>query len=234
MDNKEKLKKVIEQDINPNDCYNKIIKEIEREDKMKNEKKLWKWSLAPICLVAIMGFALLVNNGQLKTSLHKPNMETKENVNLYINDISKITQGTLKFDADIKAINVKNITYFKEIENLNIPSDFEGQDAYEIYVKSDQDKQEYNKLQNYVVNYSNTKTDRNIAISFSKENKPIRDYNFSEKTSKISKINSNELKIYKYDKTYFTEFNYKGINFDIETTNITERELTDLLLSIIK
>ena len=222
MDNKEKLKKVIEQDINPNDCYNKIIKEIERDDKMKKEKKLWKWSLAPICLVAIMGFALLVNNGQLKTSLHKPNMETKENVNLYINDVSKITQGTLKFDADIKAINVKNITYFK------------GQDAYEIYVKSDQDKQEYNKLQNYVVNYSNTKTDRNIAISFSKENKPIRDYYFSEKTSEISKINSNELKIYKYDKTYFTEFNYKGINFDIETTNITERELTDLLLSIIK
>ena len=48
---------------------------------------------------------------------------------------------------------IKNLE--KEIENLNIPSDFEGQDAYEIYVKSDQDKQEYNKLQNYVVNYSN-------------------------------------------------------------------------------
>lgn len=32
---------------------------------------------------------------------------------------------------------------------------------------------------------------------------------------------------------FLQEFNYKGI-FDIETTNITDREFTDLLLSIIK
>lgn len=43
-----------------------------------------------------------------------------------------------------------------------------------------------------------------------------------------------ELKIFKYNELYFTEFKYKDINFDIETTNITEQELTDLLLSIIK
>ena len=50
----------------------------------------------------------------------------------------------------------------------------------------------------------------------------------------MSNINNLELKIFKYNELYFTKFNYKGINFDIETSNITEQELTDLLVSIIK
>ena len=85
-----------------------------------------------------------------------------------------------------------------------------------------------------MADYSNTDKGREIIVSFSKENKPIRDYYFSEEGSKISKIDNFELKIFKFNELYFTEFNYKGINFDIETTNITEQELTDLLLSIIK
>ena len=235
MTNKEKLKKAIEQDINPKDYYKEIINKIERGGKiMKKNNNLWKWSFVPICLIAIISGVLLINNKELKTNIYKPNIETKDNVNLYINDVSKMTQGVLSIDADIKITNIKNNQYFKEITNIKIPNDFNNQETYEIYVKSNRESEEYNVLQSYVADYSNTDKGREIRVSFSKENKPIRDYYFSEEGSKISKIDNFELKIFKFNELYFTEFNYKGINFDIETTNITEQELTDLLLSIIK
>lgn len=236
MTNKEKLKRAIEQDINPKDYYKEIIKKIEKEDKVKKEKNLLKWSFVPICLVAIISGVLLINdyNKQLKSDIYKPNIETKDNINLYINDISKMTQGMLKLDADIKTTSIDSFPYFKEITDIKIPSDFSEQESYEIYIKPDRDSKDYNILQSYEINYSNEKNDRNIKISFSKENKPIRDYHFSEEGSRMSNINNLELKIFKYNELYFTEFNYKGINFDIETSNITEQELTDLLVSIIK
>lgn len=235
MTNKEKLKQAIEQDMNPSDYYREIIAKIEKGEKVKKNSNLWKWSFVPICLVIVISCILLVNNNkQLKPNIYKPNIETKDNVSLYINDVSNMTQGVLKLDADVKITNLENILYFKEIADIKIPSDCENQEAHEIYVKSDSDSQEYSLLQSYVVNYSNTKNDRNIRVSFSRENKPIRDYYFSEEGSKISKINNIDLKILKYNESYFTEFNYKGINFDIETSNISEQELSNLLLSIIK
>lgn len=237
MTNKEKLKRAIEQDINSKDYYKEIIKKIEKDDKMKKEKNLWKWSFVPICLVAIIGGVLLVNNNnkELKTNIYKPNIETKDNVNLYINDVSKMVQDDADVqNADIKITNIENISYFKEIADIKVPSDFDNQETYGIYVKHDRDSNDYNILQSYVINYSNKKNDRNIRISFSKENKPVRDYYFSEEGSRMSSINNFELKIFKYNKLYFTEFNYKDINFDIETSNITEQELTNLLLSILK
>ena len=236
MTNKDRLKRAIEQDMNPKDYYKEIINRIERGEKMKKKNNnLWKWSFVPICLVAIISGVLLINNNkELKPNIYKPNIESKDNVNLYINDVSKMTQGALKIDADVKITNIENILYFKEIADIKIPSDFDNQEAHEIYVHADKESNEYNVLQSYVINYSNSKKDRNIRVSFSKDNKPIRDYYFSEEGSKMSKINNTELKIFKYNELYFTEYNYKGINFDIETTNITEQELTNLLLSIIK
>lgn len=234
MTNKEKLKSAIEYDINPKDYYNEIINQIEKREQMKRRNNMWKWSFVPICLVTIISGILLVNNNkELKPYIYKPNIETKDNVSLYINDVSKMTQGALKFDANVKITNIENIQYFKEIGNIKVPSDFDNQEAQEIYVKPDRESKEYSVLQSYVFNYSNTKKDRYIRVAFSKENKPIRDYYFSEEGSKISKVNNIDLKIFKYNELYFVEFNYKNINFDIETTNITEQELIDLLLSIL-
>ena len=76
--------------------------------------------------------------------------------------------------------------------------------------------------------------DRSIKVSYSKDNKPARDYHFSEEGSKTTTINGVELKIYKYEDIYFTEFKFNDYYFDIETSKITEQELSDFLLSIMK
>lgn len=234
MSNNKNIMNMFEREFDIEIMRQKILDK-EREKNM-NLKTVFKWSVAPICLVAIIsGMYLFNKTEELKPNIYEPNIETKDNVSMYINDVSKMTGGALRNDADVKIINDIDISDFEEIKNIIIPNDFDNNyEAYALYVKPDRNSDEYNTLHTYVFNYSNTKNDRNIKIAFSKENKPIRDYYFSEEGSKTSKINDIELKIFKFNKLYFTEFNYKGINFDIETANITEQELSDLLLSIIK
>lgn len=173
--------------------------------KMKHKRNMCKWAFVPICLVAVISGILLINsNKELKFNVYKPNIENKDNVSIYINDISKMTEGLLRLDVDLKFANVENILYFQEISNIKIPSDFDNQEAFEIYVKPDRDSNEYTTLQSYVFNYSNRNNDRSIRVSFSKENKPVRDYYFSEEGSRVSKINNIELKIFKYNGLFFT------------------------------
>lgn len=233
MKNNRNIKKMFQKEFDIERMKQQILDE-ERKRKM-NLKNTFKWSVVPICLVAVICNVLVFNNTkELKSNIDKPNIESKDNIDMYINNISKLTQNALKMDADVKIINNMSIPYFNEIDSIIVPKDFDNNhDAYAIYVNPNKDSKDYNILQSYVFHFSNT-SDRNIRVSFSKENKPIRDYYFPEEDSKISKINNIELKIFKYNELYFTEFKYKGINFDIETTHITEEELTNLLLSIIK
>ncbi len=230
MSTNENIKKMFEREFDKELMKQRILDK-ERKKNM-NLKTLYKWSVASFCLVAIISGIVLSNHKELKSNQYEPSIESKNHVCMYINNVQEMSQGTLKFNAEVKRIDVENLPYFKEIENINLPNDFDTKQASAIYI--DSDKEESQTLQSYVFNYSNTKKNRYIRVSFSKENKPIRDYYFPEDGSKMSKINNIELKIFKYNELYFTEFHYKNINFDIETTNITEQELTNLLLSILK
>lgn len=51
---------------------------------------------------------------------------------------------------------------------------------------------------------------------------------------KISKIEDTEVIITQYEKLYLAEFKMNDVYFDIETAGITQTELVDLLVSIIK
>ncbi len=196
MSNKERLKHAIEQDINFNGYYDEIMNQIKKgEEKMQKKSNLWKGVLLPICLIGLISSIVFFNtNKEFKTNVYQPDIEAKDNVHLYINDVSKMTQEVLSIDADVKITHIENILYFKEIAQVKIPSDFDYQEAHEIYTKPDRESNEYSVLQSYVFNYRNQKNDRDINVSFSKENKPIRDYYFSLEGSKISEINNIELK----------------------------------------
>ena len=239
MTNREKLKKAIEQDINPTNNYNEIIKKIEKEGKMKKENNLLKWSLVPICLIVIISGIIFLNykkdnNNSLenKTYINKEN-----NTILNINDLSKVGMTTL--DTDVKTVSGVNIPYpFKVNENQNeewfiIPSDLTQTKQYIVYVKKDKDSKEYDVVANYIMLITDG-NERSIEVKYAKEQEPLRDYYFSEEDSKITTINGIDLKIYKYENSFYTTFSYNGYYFDIETSNITTQELSDYLVSILR
>lgn len=235
MANKEKLKRAIEQDINPKSYYNEIINQIEKEDKMKNKNNTWKWSLVPICLVAIIsGVLFLKYHNDNKTILkNKTYVDEENNITLNINEIDK-NIGMERLDADVKTATANDINFplpYKDV--VNIPADLDTTYTYIFYFRENKESEEYNILGNYEIIYTDD-NDRSINVKYSKNHKPARDYFFNDEGSKTTIINGVELKIYKYESIYFTEFEFNDYNFDIETSNITEQELSNLLLSILK
>ena len=240
MTNKERLKNAIEQDINRENNYNETIKKIEKERKMKRENNLLKWSLLPICLLVIVISGIIFinykndNNNLLE---NKQYIDKENNVILNINDLSKMDMTSL--DADVKTVSGLNIPYpFKVNDKQNeewfiIPSDLTQTKHYIVYTKNDKDSKEYDVVANYIMLITND-NERSIEVKYAKEQEPIRDYYFREEDSKITNINGIDLKIYKYGKNFYTIFSYNGYNFDIETSNITEQEFSNYLVSILR
>lgn len=236
MTNKEKLKRAIEHDINPKDCYNKIIDKIEKGKKRDMKKSIWKWSLVPICMVVVISGVLFLNyRNDNKTILkNKPYVDEANNVTLNINEINSNKVGMPRLDADVKVVTNNDVNFSLPYKNgINIPKDLDKTDMYIVYFRESKESKDYNILGNYEIIYSND-NDRSINVKYSKEHKPVRDYYFSEEGSKITRINDVELKIYKFESIYFTEFKFNDYNFDIETSNITEQELSTFLLSVLK
>lgn len=228
MTNKEKLIIAMEEDIDSKYCYNEIIQKMECENQTKNN--LWRWSLVPIYLIVVISGILFLNNNVFFKN--RTYVDRKNNVTLYINEINK-KDGILKLDADVKTITSDLDFPWPCKEKISIPKDLIKVSKYVFYTRKNVNSQDYDLLYNYKISYYN-ENNRSINISYSKDYKPLRDYYFKEDSSKISKINGIELKIYKFENTYFTEFKFNGYNFDIETSKITKQELTNLLLSIIK
>lgn len=237
MTNKEKLKKVIEQDINPKDYYNEIINQIENGEKMKRKNNMWKWSLVPICLIVVISGILFLNyqNGNENILKNKPSVDAENNVTLNINEIqSDKSETSLDSDIDIKTVTANDASFPLPYENgINLPKDLNKIYRFIVYIRENMDSTDYNILNNYIIEYSND-NNKSITVAYSKDRKPIRDYYFRDEGSKSTTINSVDLKIYKFEDIYFTEFNYNGYNFDIETSKITEQELSTFLLSILK
>ncbi len=208
MTNKEKLKNAIEEDINPQNYYYEIINKIEKGAKM-HKNNVWKWSIVPICLVVIISGVLFLNyHNDNKTILkNKPYVDEKNNITLNINEITdnKVSQPLL--DADVKVVANNDINFPLPYKNgiVDIPKDLDKTYKYIFYFRENKESKEYNILGNYEIIYDNG-DDRAIKVAYSKDNKPARDYYFSEEGSKITTINGIELKIYKFEKIYFTEY----------------------------
>ena len=143
--------------------------------------------------------------------------------------------GTYKIDANVKVVTNNDVNFPLPYKDgmLNIPKDLDKTYKYIFYFKENKESKEYNILGNYEIVYSND-NDRSINVKYSKDYKPVRDYYFSDEGSKVTEINGIKLKIYQFENIYFTEFEFNGYQFDIETSKINEQELSNLLFSILK
>ena len=236
MTNKEKLKRAIEQEMNPKEYYKEIINKIEKGEKRKMKNKIEKWAFVPIGLVIVVSGILFFHQNDKKEVLeNKPYVDKETNITLNINEVTNKNGGTYSIDAELKRVTNHDVAFplpYKE-ERINIPKDLEKTYKYILYFRENRESKEYNIIGNYEIVYSND-NDRTINIKYSKDRKPIRDYYFNEEGRKTTTINGIELKIFKYEETYFTEFQWNDYNFDIETTKITEQELSTFLLAMLK
>jgi hypothetical protein len=174
------------------------------------------------------------------------NSNSNNTTEILINDVNDI--GAFSLDADIKYdtdIHVeREFSQYDFIKDIKIPKDLDQLSRYVVYTKDDRLRDEdyqnapYNVLHDYVVCYGNQSDGevlKDIIVAFSLDFNPLRDYYVMETdTINISRINNTDLKIFKYDDMYMVTFQYQNLNFDIETSGITENQLIELLESIIK
>ena len=241
------MKKVIKDDFDKENNYKKIVEGM-------NEKRVkfnYKYATIPITviiiLVLIVGISTKGNkvkqlekfggddwsDGINTTTSNYNHIETSDSDSslVEINEINDI----IKNRNNTKIVNNVNIPYLEILTNLEIPNDFDNKEDYRaVYIKNDTKslKEDY-ILNNYEFHYKNTKNEREIIASFSKDFTPISNYNFGV-NNKSSLVNGINVLLYKYEKTYIAKFQYMKYNFLVEGKNITQEEFMNFVSSIIK
>ena len=200
-------------------------------EKKSSSNKYFKLSLIPLSLVIIFVGVFLIKNITFSKNVYTRASGASINVNEVIEEASAFKQTSSEPKTETSNINLVWPNILKD--GITLPKDLTKENGYAIYTKNSETGQ-YTDLNSYVYEYFNNSDKRKIRLAFSETEKPLRDYYFNTQNTKKSNINNYELVIFQYGDTFYTEFTYKGYNFDIETTNITKTELTSLLKSILK
>lgn len=210
------IKKVFDNEFNIENMKHQIL----IKNKRKKSNYLFQISLS-FCLLLLCSLCFIQNKD---TQI--------SNDKIHINQINNTSIA--KIDVDIQSISINDIfiPWLESLNNIAIPDDLNLFYGYAIFTKNSQST-DYDILNCYVYEYSHESLDKNIRITFSDKNRPIRDYFFEEK-GQTSIINDTELFIYQNENYYFAQFQYQNYYFDIETKYISIEELTHLLHSIIK
>lgn len=242
MENKE-LKDKIQKTVRENIAISAIKEEINMK-KIKSKKIFYSIlstaAMFMICMIVIAGNKINVGEKESPSIVAKQDKqgigdarEEKLKTELNINKIDD-SKGVSKMDADVKIIEITELSEeFNFIKNIKVPEGYKLEYSYNLYIKSNRDIDKYDKLHDYVFVY-NKNNENDIRVAFSKLEEPIRDYEIGENDKK-SIIDGIKMTIYhsqKY-KMYMVGFKYNDIFFDIETEDITENELVELLESIV-
>lgn len=227
------LKDTIQKNFDKEKNYNIILSKIERRDNMKVKLSyvLASSLVTVVLLVGVIAYNVPRNNNDEKIQI------ADEKIELNINKAK--SQSMMKLDADIQEVIADlNKEFCKTFpftqKKLNAPKDLKNNFVNRIIMtKENFTDKKYTVTHDYIWDYSNEAKDRTIRIAFSKVGKPLRDYHLSSE-EKISKIEGTDVIITQYEKLYLAEFKLNDVYFDIETDGLTQTELVDFLISIIK
>ena len=227
---------------------------------MKNKKSTKIiYAITSSAAVFVLGFGIILgtnrlNNNQVQNNNHygisdlqdiKNNKESlKTELNIY--RVSSLTSSDMDVKIDnynqkmpqeiwkeiLEEFKVTNGISYEDFTN-KIPEKFMYCNFYTISTRGYKDNNlsnEYHK-HDYVFEYRKD-NDGEIIIALCKEEEPLRDY-FFEFKGKKSQIGNTDLEISQYNNKYMATFKFDNVYYDIETTNITENELLELLQSIL-
>lgn len=249
---KERIRKNVKEKI--------AVSNIREEFDMKttNKRKII-YGITSSAAVFILGFGIIIgtntfNNNQVQNNPYgisdlkdiKENKEESVKNELNIYKIASLTSSDMDVKYDnynqkmppeiwekiLEEFKVANGISYENFTN-NIPEKFVYLNFYTISLRGYKDADlpnEYRK-HDYVFEYR-TENGGKILIALCKEEEPLRDYYFEFKGKK-SQIGNTELEISQYNNKYMATFKFDNVNYDIETTDITENELLELLQSIL-
>ena len=230
MNNEDKLNKVITNDFDITNNYTSIRKKIERGNKMN---KIFKYSLVPMAIVIAITSVFLLN--KKNSTINVLDSNVKNNDVIIVNSIDNNFDNA-KLDIDGRSEDITTDDLYKIyplLKDIVVPNDYNIDGIIKCYLFND-DTGKYDKLYGYNIIYSggnNKYIDIFILIDTTKR---LRCFSIDTDEMKSSIINGNSIKIMGEDKYYYAIFSYNNINFDIETTGISEEEFIQLIKSMVK
>lgn len=226
--NKKVIKNMFDEKINKDIIHERVLNQ--------NKKKLDISRIVKISVVPICAFIVMVVSLNLKSTDNIYPNKTNTNLNIIkINNIDEINQTSYALDigllGDITHPSYNDlILEFPWISNFKIPYNYDFSCIKQVY------ENEGLNYQNYYIDYNNDNSNISIFVSELSEFRP-RCIRIIPDTIEDSTINGLNVKLLKYSNDYnngyYAFFKFNGLNFDIETSNITEEEFINLIESII-
>lgn len=229
MPNKNIIKEMFDREFNIEIMKREILLKERREN--MNIKKVFKYSIVSICLIGVISVSMLLN----KNDLFNKNSYNKNDYNIYINKINEVN-NSLDIDGKAEDITLKEVyDFYSKIENITIPSGLKNVRNIKMYSRENLND-DYKILDGYSIMYADEKENRKSIEIFMSETlkEKRRCMSIVDNSYKTSYINETNLTIMSFGDYFIVNFKYENINFDIETRNVSQNELIDLLESIIK
>lgn len=219
--NKNSFYQMFDDKFNKDKIYQEVLE--------KHEKK--KRNVIKCCFVPavfLLGVVIFFATKDLFYEEDQNILEDKED-QIYVNEI--VSEDALSDDIsnlDVKILNTDSSTFSVTPLEVQVPSDLELDSIYFVYVK-DQKSGEYTIIHDTIETYKGN--DRALNIAYSSLGEVLRDVDVPE--GKLSVIQDTNVMISSMDESFIIEFQYDGVNYDIESYHLTLDEVLMVVRSII-
>lgn len=219
--NKNSFYQMFDDKFNKDKIYQEVLE--------KHEKK--KRNVIKCCFVPavfLLGVVIFFATKDLFYEEDQNILEDKED-QIYVNEI--VSEDALSDDIsnlDVKILNTDSSSFSVTPLEVQVPSDLELDSIYFVYVK-DQKSGEYTIIHDTIETYKGN--DRALNIAYSSLGEVLRDVDVPE--GKMSVIQDTNVMISSMDESFIIEFQYDGVNYDIESYHLTLDEVLMIVRSII-
>lgn len=219
--NKNSFYQMFDDKFNKDKIYQEVL---EKHDKKK--RNVIKCCFVPA--VFLLGVVIFFATKDLFYEEDQNILEDKED-QIYVNEI--VSEDDLSDDIsnlDVKILNTDSSSFSVTPLEVQVPSDLELTSIYFVYVK-DRKSGEYTIIHDTIETYKGD--DRALNIAYSSLGKVLRDVDVP--VGKLSVIQDTNVMISSMDESFIIEFQYDGVNYDIESYHLTLDEVLMIVRSII-